>query len=72
VPNDSLTIVDRGYLAATILMPLERDGENRHWLTRATSKTTWRVIRKLGKGDLLVEMTVSSYARRTNLCQDLG
>jgi transposase IS4-like protein/DDE family transposase len=64
VPDDSLTIVDRGYLAATILMPLERDGNNRHWLTRATSRTVWSVVRKLGKGDLLVELKVSSHAQR--------
>jgi hypothetical protein len=63
VPNDSLTIVDRGFLAATILMPLERDGANRHWLTRATSKTKWRVVKKLGKGDCLAELDVSSYAQ---------
>jgi hypothetical protein len=63
VPNDSLTIVDRNYLAATILMPLERDGKNRHWLTRATARTTWREVRKLGKGDFLVELAVSSYAQ---------
>jgi hypothetical protein len=63
VPNDSLTIVDRNYLAATILMPLERDGHNRHWLTRATSRTTWRVVREFGRGDALVELDVSRYAR---------
>jgi Transposase DDE domain/Insertion element 4 transposase N-terminal len=63
VPNDSLTLVDRNYLAATILMPLERDGHNRHWLTRATSKTKWRVVREFGHGDALVELDVSSYAR---------
>jgi hypothetical protein len=63
VPNDSLVIGDRNYLAATILMPLERDGDNRHWLTRAKSTTKWRVLRQLGKGDALVELDVSSYAR---------
>ena len=63
VPDDSLVIADRNYLAATILMPLERDGQNRHWLTRAKSNTKWRVVRKLGKGDTLVELDVSSYAR---------
>ncbi len=63
VPNDSLTLVDRNYLAATILMPLERDGHNRHWLTRATTKTKWRVVREFGRGDALVELDVSSYAR---------
>lgn len=63
VPNDSLTLVDRNYVAATILMPLERDGHNRHWLTRATSRTKWQVVREFGEGDALVELDVSSYAR---------
>lgn len=38
VPRDSLTIVDRGFLSARILIPLARDGTNRHWLIR-TKKT---------------------------------
>ena len=63
VPNDSLVIAHRNCLAATILMPLERDGHNRHWLTRAKSTPKWRVIRKLGKGDMLAELDVSSYAQ---------
>jgi len=66
IPDNSLTIVDRAYLAATCLMPLEAGGNNRHWLTRATKRTKWRVVEKLGKGDLLVELTVSDYARHQN------
>lgn len=64
VPDDSLSIVDRGFLAAGILIPLARDGKNRGWLTRAKSNTRWKVIRQLGPGDDLVEMKVSREARR--------
>jgi hypothetical protein len=63
VPDDSLMIVDRGFLAAGILLPLNRDGKNRQWLTRAKSTTRWRVIKRLGKNDELVEFDVSSQAR---------
>ena len=64
VPDDSLMIVDRGFLAAGILQPLNRDGKNRQWLTRAKSTTRWRVIERLGKNDDLVEFDVSPQARR--------
>ena len=29
VPDDSLMLVDRGFLAAGVLLPLNRDGKNR-------------------------------------------
>lgn len=66
VPDDALLIVDRNFLAANILMPLEAKGQRRHWLTRAKSTTKWRVVKQLGEGDALVELDVSSYARRVN------
>jgi hypothetical protein len=59
VPNNSLTILDRNYLAAPVLVPLHREGSNRHWLTRAKSRTVWHVIERLGPGDDLVELETS-------------
>jgi len=64
VPNDSLTIVDRGFLSARILIPLARDGTNRQWLIRTKKNQRWRVLRRLGPRDVLVEMNVSSEARK--------
>src|SRR6266545_1976103 len=64
VPDHSLTLIDRGFVAAGILIPLARDGENRHWLTRAKKNLRWTVIEHLGKGDTLVEMKVSGQARK--------
>lgn len=64
VPSNSLTIVDRGFFSARILIPLSREGTNRHWLIRTKSTTQSRVLRRLGPRDALVEMNVSSEARR--------
>jgi hypothetical protein len=63
VPNDSLTIVDRGFLAAAPLLALER-GANRHWLVRAKRNTRYRLLEEVGPGDAVVEMRVSPEARR--------
>lgn len=64
VPNDSLTIVDRGFLAAAPLLALEQPGRNRHWLVRAKRSTRYRVVQEFGPGDAVVEMQVSWAARR--------
>lgn len=64
VPDNSLTVVDRLFLAARTLLGIERGGTQRHWLTRAKSKTKWTRVKRLAAGDELVEMTVSSEARR--------
>ena len=64
VPDDSLVIVDRGFMYANDLVPLEAAGTNRHWLTRARKNNRWRVVKRLGTGDELVEMEVNPDARR--------
>lgn len=64
LPERSLVLIDRGYLQADILVPLVEGGQE--WLTRAKSTTKYRVIRQLGPGDELVEMTVSRAARAKN------
>jgi hypothetical protein len=66
LPDHSLAIVDRNFLAANILLPLASSGRERHWLTRATTRSKWTVLKKLGVGDELVEMTVSNRARQQN------
>lgn len=63
IPDNSLTLVDRMYLQASILVPLMRDGANRHWMTRAKTNSKWRVVKKLGRGDELIEIEVNRAAR---------
>jgi hypothetical protein len=64
IPDHSLTLLDRNYLQANVLVPLSTKGTDRHWMTRAKSTSAWTVLEKLGKGDFLVEMEVSSAARQ--------
>lgn len=64
LPDQSLCIVDRNFFAANVLIPLAREGKARHWLIRAKKNQKWRVLECLGKGDDLVEMTVSRTARQ--------
>jgi hypothetical protein len=62
--DDSVTIVDRGFLSASLLLGVASSGANRHWLTRAKSNTRYRVIKANGADDMLVEMDVSDEARK--------
>jgi hypothetical protein len=63
IPERSVTVVDRYFLSAGTLIPLAR-GEERHWLSRAKKSTKWKVTRKLGRGDYLVEMKVRAALRK--------
>ena len=64
IPDESVAIVDRNFLSASVLIPIAAHGHSRHWLIRAKKDTTWNVLRSLGRGDCLVEKQVSSEARK--------
>jgi hypothetical protein len=64
VPDDSLSVIDRGFFSAHVLISLARGGQNRHWLIRAKKNNRWRLTKHLGSYDALVEMNVSSEAQR--------
>jgi hypothetical protein len=63
VPDDSLTVVDRGFLSAQLLCNLVNGGSNRHYLIPAKSNTRWTIIEG-DEDDALVEMTVSAQMRK--------
>lgn len=63
VPDDSLVIVDRNFMFAKDLVPLQSGGSGRHWLTRARKPCNWRVVKRLGRGDAHVEVLINRHAR---------
>lgn len=65
IPDDSLTIVDRGYLSAELLVNLARGGRNRHFLIPTKSTTKWVLIEG-SLDDGIVEMSVSAAARKND------
>ena len=66
VPNHSLVLIDRHYVQANVLVHWMTGGNDRHWMTRGKATTKYRVIRQLGRGDQLVEFTISREARKKN------
>ena len=64
VPDDSLVLLDRNYLQANVMVRIAHEARNRHWLMRAKANSVWKVLARLGPGDALVEMKVSSVARQ--------
>lgn len=66
ISDDSLTILDRGFLSYGLLYRLQTQGNSRHWLVRARAKLKWRVLRRLGANDHLVEITLSKESRRAD------
>ena len=66
IPGHSVTIVDRNFLNAEVLVGLHDADAERHWLSRAKSNTRWTVIKSYGRYDKLVELPVSSTARKKN------
>lgn len=64
IPDQSLSILDRGFHSWGALHQLHASGTERHWLLRLKKNITYRVVRKLGPGDELVEITTKSAARR--------
>ncbi|MFC3458834.1 IS4 family transposase [Massilia haematophila] len=64
VPDGSLTIFDRAYLSATLLLDWQQAGEQRHWLMRARSGLRYEVVCQFAPDDCLVSFEVSQQARK--------
>ncbi len=56
VPDHSLTIVDKNLMVSNELWHLQQEGTNRHWLARARKRMNYVHVKRLGKGDDLVEV----------------
>ena len=64
LPPNSLTILDRNYDSVRHLHLAQSRGGDRHWLARSKGRVGAVVLRALGEGDDLVEITVGRDARR--------
>lgn len=64
VPAHSVTVLDRLYADYLLLHGIHSKGEQRHWLLRAKRNLKWKMIRRLGRGDELVEVAFPPALRR--------
>jgi hypothetical protein len=66
LPDDSITLIDRGFISYKVFHDIQSGGKNRHWLTRSKAKLKSRVIKRLGRGDHLVELPINRQLRRAH------
>lgn len=64
VPNQSLTIFDRCYLSAELLVNWQLAYTDSHWTVPLKSNTKYNIIKTFADNDFLVEMAVSDHARK--------
>jgi hypothetical protein len=66
LPDQSLTILDRGFVSYLLFHQIRTAGTERHWLTRGKKNLNGRVLHKLGPKDFLVELPVHRNLRRAH------
>ncbi|WP_423228030.1 IS4 family transposase [Phytopseudomonas dryadis] len=66
IPDNSVTLFDKGFWGADLLLSLAGNGSNRHWLTPARKNLVMEEIERYSEHDRLVRMKVSVQARKRN------
>jgi hypothetical protein len=66
LPDNSITIVDRGFISYRVFHAIQTGGQQRHWLTRAKVNLQFREVKSLGRGDHLVEIPINRNLRRAH------
>ncbi|AOT07969.1 IS4 family transposase [Pseudoalteromonas luteoviolacea] len=64
IPNNSLTLFDKGFYSLGLLHEWEQKGSNTHWLLPLKKGTQYEVIDSLGKQDKLVRLTTTPQAKK--------
>jgi hypothetical protein len=64
LPDNSLTFLDRGFVDYSLFHLLCTSGTNRHFLCRAKKGLKLEKIKQVGRGDMLVKLTMSRRARK--------
>jgi hypothetical protein len=65
VPDRSLTVFDKGFFSAGLLLQLQMIGQQRHWLIPAKRSLVWERL-DANPNDYRVRMSVSAQARKAD------
>lgn len=66
IPDHSVTLFDKGFWSADLLLSVAGAGANRHWLIPARNGLVSEELTRYGKQDRLLRMKVSAQARKRN------
>ena len=64
IPDDSLTIFDRGYIYFYLWRQISTEGKNRHWLCRARTNQKGVVVERFSRNDCIMEFHFSHVERQ--------
>ena len=59
LPENSVTVVDRGFISYRVFHDIQSGGKERHWLTRSKANIKPLLVKSLGRGDQLVEIPIN-------------
>jgi len=66
IPESSITLFDKGFWSANLMLSLTQQGGDRHWLIPERKGLVYEVIETYEDGDELIQMKVSPQARKKN------
>ncbi|MCS2159510.1 IS4 family transposase [Scandinavium sp. H11S7] len=66
IPDNSVTLFDKLFYSADLLVTLNQQGNNRHWLLPARKNRVAETEESYGSGDRLLKLKVSPQARKKN------
>lgn len=66
LPNNSITLLDKGFYGADLLLSINQLGDNSHWLIPARKGLKYTLLDEYDSNDKLIEMKVSPQARKSN------
>lgn len=66
IPEHSITLLDKGFWSADLLLRLAAQGEQRHWLIPERKGVVSERVKTYGRNDHLLRMKVSPQARKRN------
>lgn len=64
VPDESITLFDRGYYSLGLLYQWQQAGHHTHWMLPARKDLQYKVAHTLSKNDAIVILTTSPQSRR--------
>lgn len=66
IPANSVTLLDKGFFSADLLLGIQNGESNRHWMIPERKGLVATELERYGDGDCLVQMRVSPQARKKN------
>ncbi|ALZ74679.1 IS4 family transposase [Rheinheimera sp. F8] len=66
LPAHSVTLLDKGFFSADLLLGIADEETNRHWLIPERKGLVYTEVERYGDGDRLLQMKISPQARKKN------